>query len=131
MIAKALTVKDFMDGRHGVLGRKDFSFKGQTLRTAKIVLQTCKSIVDFHNAYLAGNPVTLTGAEQAVKLFNSIYAASNYALTDYRIVDALTQYGNAFEYVYLDGGVIRSKVFDNLCAYPRQDVRLSIAETNG
>lgn len=123
LMARALKVKEFMDGRHDVLARKDFTFKGEPLRTAKIVLQICKAIVDFHNAYLVGNPVTLTGAEGAVKLFNSIYAATNYALTDYRIVNALTQYGDAFEYVYRDRGVIRSKVFDNLCAYPVYDER--------
>ena len=95
LMARSLKIKDFMDGRHGVLTRKDFSFKGETLKTAKIVLQVCKAIVDFHNAYLVGNPVTLTGADGAVKLFNSIYSATNYALTDYRIINALTQYGDA------------------------------------
>ena len=123
LMARALKVKDFMDGRHDVLARKDFAFKGETLKTAKTVLQTCKAIADFHNAYLVGNPATLTGADEAVKQFNSIYAASNYALTDYRVVNALTQYGNAYEYVYRNRGIICSKVFDNLCAYPVYDDR--------
>jgi hypothetical protein len=109
LMARALKVKDFMDGRHDVLARKDFAFKGETLKTAKTVLQTCKAIADFHNAYLVGNPATLTGADEAVKQFNLIYAASNYALTDYRVVNALTQYGNAYEYVYRNRGIIAAR----------------------
>lgn len=116
---EAVRLKQYLDGQHKVSGRKDFTFKGEILRTSKILLQSIKSIVDFHCSYLVGNPVTLTGDDKAVKLFNSIYDRANYALTDYQLVNDLVIYGNAFEYVYQDGGgVIQSKIFDPLDSYP-------------
>lgn len=117
--AQAVKIKRYLDGRHDVLNRKDFTFKEQTFHTAKILLQVIKSIVDFHCSYLVGNPVTLTGDAQAVSLFNGIYDRANYTLTDYQIVNDLVCYGNAYEYVYLDdGGIIKSKVFDPLDSFP-------------
>ena len=119
---QAVEIKRYLDGRHRVLNRKDFTFKGETLRTSKILLQTIKSIIDFHASYLVGNPATLTGDGEAVRLFNAIYDKASYPLTDYRIVSDLVTYGNSYEYVYRDRrGVIQSKVFDPLDSYPVYD----------
>lgn len=116
--AQNLKVWDFLAGAHKVLNRPDFTFKGETFSTAKVVLQTAKSIVDFHVSYLVGNPVTLTGDSDAVKTFTKIYNRSDYALSDYQIVDNLVKYGNAYEYVYKGAEGICSRVFDPLCSFP-------------
>lgn len=121
--SEAVKIKKYLDGKHKVLERKNFQFKTETFYTAKVLLQTIKSIVDFHNSYIVGVPVTLTGAAEAVELFNRIYNASNYAMTDYRIVNDLVCYGNAFEYPYIENGVIKSKVFDPLDCFPVYDER--------
>ncbi len=121
--SEAVKVKKYLGGSHRVSGRKDFQFKGETFRTAKIILQTIKSIVDFHTSYLVGVPVTMTGEPEAVQLFNSVYNAANYALTDYQIVNDLVCYGNAYEYVYIENGKIKSKVFDPLDCFPVYDER--------
>lgn len=116
---EAVRLKQYLDGWHKVLGRKDFTFKGETLHTSKVLLQTIKSMIDFHCSYIVGNPVTLTGDAEAVRLFISIYDKANYALTDYEIVNNLVIYGNSYEYVYKDSrGVIQSKVFDPIDSYP-------------
>ena len=116
---EAVTVKRYLDGRHKVLNRKDFTFKGEVLRTSKILLQTIKSIIDFHASYLVGNPPTLTGDGEAVRVFNALYDKAGYALADYRIVSDLVTYGNAFEFVYRDkAGAVLSKIFDPLDSFP-------------
>lgn len=119
--AQNLKVWDFLEGKHKVLQRPDFAFKGESFITSKIVLQTVKSIVDFHTSYLVGNPVTLTGDSEAVKCLTTIYNHSDYSLIDYQIVDNLIKYGNSFEYVYSDSRGIKSRVFDPLCSFPVYD----------
>lgn len=120
--SRAVTIKQYLDGRHKVLNRKDFTFKNEILRTSKILLQTVKSIVDTRVGYVVGNAATLTGDGEAVKLFNMIYDKASYPLTDYKVVYDLIVYGNAFEYVYKDAkGMIQSKVFDPLDSYPVYD----------
>lgn len=117
--SRAVTIKQYLDGRHSVLNRKDFTFKNEILRTSKILLQTVKSIVDTRVGYVVGNAATLTGDGEAVKLLNMIYDKASYPLTDYKVVYDLIVYGNAFEYVYKDAkGMIQSKVFDPLDSYP-------------
>lgn len=59
--AQSVRIKRYLSGEHKVMSRKDFTFKEQTYQTAKILLQTIKSVVDFHCSYLVGNPVTLKG----------------------------------------------------------------------
>lgn len=116
---EAVRICQYLTGQHKVLNRKDFTFKGETLRTSKILLQTIKSIIDFHCSYLVGNPLTLTGQDKAVQLFNAVYDRASYPLTDYEIVDSLVTYGNAYEYVYQDSrGMVQSKIFDPLDSYP-------------
>lgn len=117
-VSNAEKIKKHLSGTHKVLQRKDFKFKDETLHTAKIILQTIKTIVDFHTSYIVGNPVTLSGSDDVVKLYADIYKSGKYALTDYKIVDNITKYGNAYEYVYIENGAIKSKVIDNLDSYP-------------
>lgn len=70
---------------------------------------------------MVGNPISITGEHEIVKAFNRIYKKGMYTKTDYEITDDLITYGNAFEYVYLDNGVIKSKVIANEDAYPVYD----------
>ena len=120
-IANVITIKNYLLRLHKVLQRKDFKFKDETYSTAKIVLNTLKSILNFHTSYVIGNPISISGEPDAVKVFNKVYKKGIYTKTDYQIVNDLYTYGNAFEYTYLDNGVIKSKVIANEDAYPVYD----------
>ena len=120
-ISNVITIKNYLLRLHKVLQRKDFKFKDETYSTAKIVLNTLKSILNFHTSYVIGNPISISGEPGAVKVFNKVYKKGIYTKTDYQIVSDLYTYGNAFEYTYLDNGVIKSKVIANEDAYPVYD----------
>lgn len=117
-IADVHKIENYLNGGHNVLNRKDFQFKGETFETAKIVLQSIKSIIDFHSSYICGNTVSITGDKEKVALLQGVYKKGNYNKADYEITKSLYTYGNAFEYVYRDKGVIKSKVINNTDAYP-------------
>lgn len=86
------------------------------------MLQGIKSVINFHTAYLVGNPVTITGTPKAVELLNKYYRNGIYSKVDWQILNDLMTYGNAFEYVYLDENQnIKSKVFRNQDSYPIYD----------
>mgnify|MGYP000995012958 FL=1 len=120
-ISNVITIKNYLLRLHKVLQRKDFKFKDETYSTAKIVLNTLKSLLNFHTSYVIGNPISISGEPGAVKVFNKVYKKGIYTKTDYQIVSDLYTYGNAFEYTYLDNGVIKSKVIANEDAYPVYD----------
>lgn len=120
-IANVIDIKEYLLRLHKVLQRKDFKFKDETYTTAKIVLNTLKSILNFHTSYVIGNPISISGEPDTVKEFNRIYKKGIYTKTDYEIVEDLYAYGNAFEYVYLQDGVIKSKIIANEDAYPVYD----------
>lgn len=118
-MAKVNEIRNYIQGEHKVLGRKDFNFGGNTLETAKIVLQSIKSIVDFHSSYICGNPISITGDKSIVKLTQGIYKKGFYNKVDYEIAKNIYTYGNAFEFVYRDEkGIIKSKVINNTDSYP-------------
>lgn len=115
-------INSYLNREHKVLLRPDFEFKEKTFHTAKIVLQTLKTIVNFHTSYTSGNPVSLTGDKELVDLMNKVYNNGQFAMRDYKITKDLITYGNAFEYIYLDkDNKIKSKVFNNLDSYPLYD----------
>lgn len=120
-ISNVIIIKNYLLRLHKVLQRKDFKFKDETYSTAKIVLNTLKSILNFHTSYVIGNPISISGEPDAVNVFNKVYKKGIYTKTDYQIVNDLYTYGNAFEYTYLDNGVIKSKVIANEDAYPVYD----------
>ena len=117
-ISNVVDIKQYLLRLHKVLQRKDFQFKEETYTTAKIVLNTLKSIINFHTSYVVGNPISITGEQEIVKKYNSIYKKGK---TDYEIAEDLYTYGNAFEYVYSDNGIIKSKVIANEDSYPVYD----------
>ena len=118
-IAKAQAIKNYMEGQHKVLERKDFMFKNETFHTAKIILQSIKPIIDFHTSYICGNPITIGGDSGQVKALSTVYKKGAYNKTNYDIAKNIYTYGNAYEYVYRDEkGVIRSKLIRPEDSYP-------------
>lgn len=118
-ISNVLNIKEYLLRHHKVLSRPNFQFKGNEYITAKIIFNTLKTIVNFHTSYLVGNPVSITGDKQIVSDVNRLYKKGGYHKTDYEIVQDLTKYGNAFEYVYMDkNGTVKSKIIANEDSYP-------------
>lgn len=115
-------VDSYLAREHKVLNRPDFDFKGKSYETAKVVLNTLKSILKFHSGYMTSNPVSLTGDKELVSVLNKIYKIGNYNKRDMQIAKELLKYGDAFEYVYLDENEnIQSKVINNRDSYPLYD----------
>ena len=40
---------------------------------------------------------------------------------DYQIIDRVNKFGDAYEAIYVENGVIKSKILDNACSYPVYD----------
>lgn len=116
------TIINHLHRRHNVLERlkHTYIFKNGKFTPAAIILQGLKTVLNFHVAYLVGNPVSITGTEKAVEHFNQIYRKGIYSKTDWKILYDLMAYGDAFEYVFYDAktDTIKSKVFRNADSYP-------------
>lgn len=120
-ISKVIDNKNYLKGIHKVLEKDDMTYKNKTLITRKTIIQYAKTILNFHATYLLGKPVSLSGDEEIKKVFADIYKKGLYATTDYQILDRVNKYGDAYEYVYFQDGVIKSKVFDSGDCYPVYD----------
>lgn len=121
-ISRINMIDEYLRREHKVLSRPNFEFKEKTFETAKIILQTLKSIIKFHVSYICGNPVSLTGDKEFVSYLNKIYKKGNYTKVDLAVTKDLITYGDAFEYVYLDeNDNIQSKIIRNKDSYPIYD----------
>lgn len=121
-ISRINLIDEYLRREHKVLSRPNFEFKGKTYETAKIILQTLKSIIKFHVSYICGNPISLTGDKEFVSFLNKIYKKGNYTKVDLSVAKDLVTYGDAFEYVYLDeNDNVQSKIIRNKDSYPIYD----------
>ena len=121
-IASVIANRDYLAGRHKVLGREDSKYKGNILVTRKTILNYAKTVIRFHNTFLLGNAVTLSSKdENAVKTYADIYKLGMYETVDYEIIDRVNKFGDAYEVVYASNGIIKSKVLDSACSYPVYD----------
>ena len=117
-VAETQRIKNYIQGSHDVLARKDFTFNGNTFHTAKIILKSIKSVIDLHSSYICGNPVSITGEKEIAKLVQSVYRKGFFAKSDYTIAKNLYTYGNAYEYLYMQNGAIKSKIIPNTDSFP-------------
>lgn len=121
-IGRVEDIDEYLRREHKVLSRPNFEFKEKTFETAKIILQTLKSIIKFHSSYIVGNPVSITGDKEFVAYLNSVYKKGNFNKIDLSIAKDLISFGDAFEYLYLDeDNNIQSKVIRNKDSYPLYD----------
>lgn len=117
-ITDALNKINYLKGNHNVANREDAVYKGKEFITRKTIIQYAKTVIDFHTSYLVGKPITLTGNEETVKTFREIYKLGLYDSTDYKIVDHVNKFGDAYEVVYVEDNVIKSKILANQDSYP-------------
>ena len=121
-ISEVINNRDYLSGRHKVLLRQDSQYKGKQLIVNKTIINYAKTVIKFHNTYLLGKPVQLSCSdENTLKTFSDIYRLGQYSTVDYEILDRVNKFGDAYEAVYVDNGVIKSKVLDNACSYPVYD----------
>ena len=121
-ISEVINNRDYLSGRHKVLLRQDSQYKGKQLIVNKTVINYAKTVIKFHNTYLLGKPVQLScNDENTLKTFSDIYRLGQYSTVDYEIIDRVNKFGDAYEAIYVDNGVIKSKVLDNACSYPVYD----------
>lgn len=120
-IAKVIANRNYLSGMHKVLEREDAEYKGKKLITRKTIINYAKTVINFHNTYLLGKPVALVGDEEVKKTFDDIYKLGLYNTIDYEVLDKVNKYGDAYEYIYTDNGVIKSKVIDSGSSYPVYD----------
>ena len=121
-IAGVVANMDYLAGRHKVLSREDCYYKGKVLKTRKTILNYAKTVLRFHDTFLLGKKVSLSSKDnETVNTFNDIYRLGQYETVDYQILDRVNKFGDAYEVVYIDNGVIKSKVLDSACSYPVYD----------
>ena len=117
-VNEILSKKEYLAGQHKILTRATETYNGKLFEPRKIVLQYSKTIVNFQTSYLMKNPISLTGDENTVAEFKKVYRKGKFNKTDFDILDALVKYGNAYEYIYVQDGVIRSKLIAPEDSYP-------------
>ncbi|QHZ55911.1 phage portal protein [Brevibacillus sp. NSP2.1] len=63
-----LEKKEYLSGQHKILKRGMETYNGKDFEPRKIVLQYCKTIVNFQTSYLLKNPISLTGVFRKSKI---------------------------------------------------------------
>lgn len=121
-IQNIIAIKQYLNGKHKIMSRPDEQYNGRTFKTRKIILQYAKTILNFETAFLLKNPITLISNDaDTLKVYKDIYSKSRYNILDYKILDKLVKYGQCYEYLYIDGNNIKSKIIDAADAYPVYD----------
>ncbi|MCB7070563.1 phage portal protein [Caldibacillus sp. 210928-DFI.2.22] len=120
-INDVLAKKEYLNGSHKILKSPSYQYNGKEFHPRKIVLQYAKTLLNFQKAYLLQNPITLTGNEKVVREYQKVNRKGKYNRLNQKILDKVLKYGQVAEYVYLDNGVIKSKLIDPSHGYPIHD----------
>ncbi|WP_210367421.1 phage portal protein [Bacillus sp. REN3] len=120
-VMEIMNKKEYLNGNHKILKRASYKYNGKEFAPRKIVLQYAKTLLNFQKAYLLQNPITLTGNEKAVKEYQKVNRKGKYDRLNLKVLDKILKYGQVAEYVYMDKGVIKSKLIDSSEGYPVYD----------
>ena len=117
-IARVWGLKEYLSGRHNVLNRQDIKYKEKEYKVKKLILNNAKSILNFHSTYLCGKPISLTGEENVVRELESVYKFGGFGETDFKLCNNVCKFGDGYEYIYKDNGIIKSKIISTEDSYP-------------
>lgn len=118
-ISNVVNTKYYLQGKHKILNKEDYKYKGKEYITSKLVLQLAKHILNFHTVYLLGKPISLVGSENKVKEYQNIYRKGHYNNIDFAVLDKVNKYGDSYEYIYLDDKKnIVSRIIPSEDGYP-------------
>ncbi|WP_066174673.1 phage portal protein [Bacillus marinisedimentorum] len=120
-VNKISDLKDYLNGSHAITQRPNEMYNGKEFVPRKIVLQYAKTLLNYQTAYLLQNPLTMTGNEGVVKEYQKVNKKGKYDRINFNILDKVVKYGEVAEYVYLDKGMIKSKLIDPADSYPIYD----------
>lgn len=126
-IYDATSKKKYLDGRHAILNRVVENYNGKPYEQKAIVLQYAKLIMQMETTYLLKQPLSLTGDESIVNDMQRVYKKGKYDKINFDLLANMVKYGNAYEYVYVDGaGKVTSKVIPTESGYPIYDDELNM-----
>ncbi|MTD30115.1 phage portal protein [Planomicrobium sp. YIM 101495] len=103
--------KDYLMGYHNVQNLPSFMYNGELVTPRKIVLQTAKTLLQFHTQFLLKNDIVLTGNEKMIDELNKVNKLGKYNAKNLKILSNLLKFGSCAEYVYYNKkGYIDSKI---------------------
>jgi SPP1 family phage portal protein len=119
-IDNVLSIREYLNGKHAILARPDEKYNGRTFKTRKIILQYAKTLLNFETVFLLKNPVTLTSEDKpTLEAFKDVYSKGRYNSLDFKLLDKIVKYGEAYEYIYFDDNKnIVSKIILPEDSYP-------------
>jgi len=105
------TKKDYLMGDHKIKNLPSFMYNGEVVTPRKIVLQTAKTLLQFHTQFLLKNDVQLTGNEKMIDELSKVNKLGKYNAKNLKILSNLLKFGSCAEYVYVNKkGYIDSKI---------------------
>lgn len=111
--------KEYLSGKHKILNRQVEVWNGKEYYPRTIVLQYAKTMLNFATSYLLKNPVTLSCVDDnTTKEYQRVYKAGKFNRTDQDLLDRMLKYGDVYEYLYLNGERVTSKLIDPADGYP-------------
>jgi SPP1 family phage portal protein len=109
--------KEYLAGSHKINNRPPEMFNGKPFEPRRIVLNYGARLIEYATSYLVGNGITYSGDQDIVTEIQRVYK-NGFEQIDFDIVQSVYAYGNAYEYVYIKDGKIRSKMIDCADSYP-------------
>lgn len=120
-VLDVMNKKEYLNGKHKIKQTPSYKYNGKEFEPRRMNLNYAKTLLNFQQNYLLGNPITLTGNEKVVKTYQTVNKKGKYDRLNQKILSAVLKYGAIYEYVYLDNGVIKSKLIDPAEGYPIYD----------
>ncbi len=113
--------KEYLNGSHAILNSPSYNYNGKQYNPRKLVVSYAKTLLNFQKSFLLSKPVVFTGKERVVKAINEINRKGKMDRINTKILHNLLAYGEAYEYLYIQDGKIKSRVIDSEEGYPLYD----------
>jgi len=113
LVEEYLSIRKYLDGQHKICNSQVVTWNGKTYENTVTVLQYAKLIIQIQCSYLLKNGICLISEnENTLNEFKNVYKKGKYNTTNWQILNDLCRFGNAYEYIFKIGDVIKSKVIN-------------------
>ncbi len=113
LVEEYLSIRKYLNGQHKICDKSVIIWNGKEYESSVTVLQYAKLMIQIEAAYLLKNGITLISEdENTLNEFKEVYKQGKFNNTNWKIMNDLCRFGNAFEYLYIEDGIIKSKVMN-------------------
>lgn len=108
----------YLAGEHEIKSKPTLIFNGKEIETKRLMVEIANFVNEFHTSYLLDGSVKVAGEKEIAATYGKVYNRGDFHSANMKVMQYLSRHGEAYEYTYIEDGIIKTHVFKPEYSFP-------------